>query len=77
MDTSLTNESTVFNVTRRQEATRGTITGSVSHEFSGVHDTILDPTTQLHADHWHRNTQLHPDQAWNRTVLDPRTMSGL
>ena len=33
----------------------------VRHEYTGVYDTILDPTNRLHADYWQRTSQLHPD----------------
>lgn len=34
---------------------------TVVAEYTGVYETVLDPTTRLHADHWQRTGQLHPD----------------
>jgi hypothetical protein len=49
----------------------------VSHEFTGVYDTILDPTTRLHADYWQRNRQLHPAILQNQTDPDAKFGSGV
>lgn len=33
----------------------------VTSEFTGIYETILDPTNRLHAEFWQRTGQLHPD----------------
>ncbi|MEU8205085.1 hypothetical protein [Streptosporangium sp. NPDC049046] len=33
----------------------------VRSEFTGVYETILNPTNRLHAELWQRTGQLHPD----------------
>lgn len=33
----------------------------VRSEFTGIYETILDPTNRLHAEFWQRTGQLHPD----------------
>ncbi len=33
----------------------------VRSEFTGVYETVLNPTNRLHAEFWQRTGQLHPD----------------
>ena len=33
----------------------------MTSEFTGIYETILDPTNRLHAEFWQRTGQLHPD----------------
>lgn len=43
----------------------------MTSEFTGVYETILDPTNRLHAEFWQRTGQLHPDIDLNNEATLP------